>query len=370
MSFHWQDDDREEVETKAPGDKRELMVHVFYPAADEASGTPAAYMPDADALRLAMSKKHHQTVAAMRAHSIENAPLPPGDARYPLAIVAPGGGMKGLSYHALCEDLASHGWIVAAIDPPYNARAVRMPDGRVLGDIKPNERGWPQPKSEQEYRRFYQERIEHWCRDISFVIDQLAALDAGNGPLAGQIDLARGVGVVGHSRGGQAAGTVRLLDERVRGGINLDGTQRELSFQPVKGDNVGGDAPFLWIQKTLEVPTDEQLKRVKHTREEFEAEMKKITDEWDRRLGSVTGGAMRVYIDRPGITHIDFSDEPFWDDLSETDRAAKQKTIADTRAWVRAFFDGTVRGEWADFKRLAGEKQPEVTVYTFGQMWP
>src|SRR6185503_14983527 len=143
--------------------------------------------------------------------------------RYPVIVFAPGGGMKGLTYHSLFEDLASHGWVVAAIDPPYNARAVRMLDGRVLGNLAPTERGWPAPKSRDEEMRFYQERIVHWARDVSFVIDQLTALDRGNGPLARRLALLRGVGVAGHSRGGQAAGTVRLLDDRVRGGINIDG---------------------------------------------------------------------------------------------------------------------------------------------------
>jgi hypothetical protein len=88
----------------------------------------------------------------------------------------------------------------------------------------------------------------------------------------------------------------------------------------------------------------------------------------------VTGGALRVYIDRPGIQHIDFSDEPFWDGtLTPANRPGRLQTIADTRAWVRAFFDGTVRGEWAALKRLAGEaskSQPEVTVHVFGKLWP
>jgi len=54
-------------------------------------------------------------------------------------------------------------------------------------------------------------------------------------------------------------------------------------------------------------------------------------------------------------------------------RPGKLKTVANTRAWVRAFFDGTVRGDWTDIKRLAGaaaKPQPEVTVYVFGKMWP
>src|SRR5690606_3649116 len=118
---------------------------------------------------------------------------------------------KALTYQALLEDLASHDWVVAAIDPPYNAPAVRFPDGRVLGRLSPEERGWPQTRDPEERLRFYKERIVHWCRDISFVIDQLTALDRGRGPFGGRLDLERGVGVFGHSRGGQAAGAVRLL---------------------------------------------------------------------------------------------------------------------------------------------------------------
>ncbi|MGI8783267.1 MAG: hypothetical protein ACR2L2_06410 [Acidobacteriota bacterium] len=74
----------------------------------------------------------------------------------------------------------------------------------------------------------YRERIVHWSRDVSFVIDQLTVLDRGNGPFARRLDLERGVGVLGHSRGGQAAGTVRLLDERGRGG-RAPSTKRRFS---------------------------------------------------------------------------------------------------------------------------------------------
>jgi hypothetical protein len=375
VSFHWTDAGREELETSASGDRRELMVHLFYPAAAGAAGEFARYVPDAEAMRGPWNDEQVARITAMRAFSRENAALPPGDARYPVIIFAPGGGMKGLTYHVLHEDLASHGWVVAAIDPPYNARAVRFPDGRVLGNLSPSERGWPRPQNPEENMRYYRERIVHWCRDVSFVIDQLTALDRGNGPFARRLDLERGVGVFGHSRGGQAAGSVRLLDERVRGGINIDGTQGEYPFQPVKGEEVSGRQPFLWIQQPIPPPpTDEQLKRAGRTRAEYDAEVKRIQATWDRKLGAVTGGALKVEIARAGITHIDFSDEPFWDgSLTAATRPGKLKTIADTRAWVRAFFAGTVRGDWADLKLLAGEggkSQPEVTVQSFGKMWP
>jgi hypothetical protein len=51
MSFHWRDAARAELETSAPDDKRELMVHLFYPADANASGARAPYIPDNDAMR-------------------------------------------------------------------------------------------------------------------------------------------------------------------------------------------------------------------------------------------------------------------------------------------------------------------------------
>ncbi|MCI0587467.1 MAG: hypothetical protein L0323_11565 [Planctomycetes bacterium] len=375
MSFHWKDAAREELETLAGDDKRELMVHVFYPADPEAKEPRATYMPDADAMRPPFSEAQLAAVSALRATSLQGAALPPGDARFPVVLFQPGGGMKGLTYHTLCEDLASHGWVVAAIDPPYNARSVRFPDGRVLGGLRPAERGWKSPHDWEENLRNYKERIVHWTNDAAFVIDRLADLDRGEGPLAKRLDLARGVGIAGHSRGGQAAGTVRMLDARVRGGINIDGTQGPYPFQPVKGEEVSGEAPFLWIQQPLPPPpSEERLKQQGKTRADYEAEIEKITGTWHRRLEAIAGGAAMVTFARPGIAHIDFSDEPLWDvGMSAEDRAGKLATIADTRVWVRAFFDGAVRGDWEPFKKVvaeAGKSRPEIRAQVFGKLWP
>jgi hypothetical protein len=68
--------------------------------------------------------------------------------------------------------------------------------------------------------------------------------------------------------------------------------------------------------------------------------------------------------------NIDFSDEPYWDGtMTDANRAGRLRTIGDARAWVRAFFEGTVRGDWEGLKRLTAEKSPEVTVNTFGRLW-
>jgi hypothetical protein len=374
-SFHWKDTARAELETSAPDDKRELMVHLFYPADAKATGAPAVYVPDAEVMRGLWNDAQLARITAMRTYSRENVPLPRGKARYPIILFSPGGGLKALTYHALLEDLASHGWVVVALDPPYNARALRLPDGRVLGNLQPHERGWPQPRNPEESQRFYKERNVHLARDISFVIDHLTALDKGKGVFAKRLDLERGVGVFGHSRGGQAAATVRILDSRVRGGINIDGMVGDYAVIPVTEDDTAvGATPFLWIQKPLPPPTDEQLQRARRSRAEFDAEFARVMEKWRRQLSAITGGALRLTMNRPGITHIDFSDEPFWDGTMTPDnRPGRLQTIAETRIWVRAFFDGTLRGDWANLKRLVSEtskSQPEVTIHIFGRMWP
>jgi len=55
--------------------------------------------------------------------------------------------------------------------------------------------------------------------------------------------------------------------------------------------------------------------------------------------------------------------------MTPASRPGKLQTIAETRAWVRAFFDGSIRGDWAGLKSMATTR-PEVTVRVFGKLWP
>jgi len=328
MTFHWTDTEREELETRAAGDKRELMVHIFYPGDASAPGMRAPYLPDADLLRRDWNETQISTMETMRSYSRENAPLPSDKTRYPVAIFLPGRGTKVLMYQALIEDLASHGWVVAAIDQTYNA-PVRFPDGRVLGNLFPAEDGWPDAKTNTNS---YNARILHRARDVGFVIDELTALDNGNGPFARRLDLKRGVGVFGHSLGGTTAGTVRLLDKRVASSVNLDGVGGNGAFILAKGPRAGGLQPIMWIL----------ARSVEH-------------ETWHpyRALALVSGGGLRIYLNRPGFTHRDFSDEPFWNvSMSPDERSAKLQAIAEIREWVRTFFESTVRGDRVGLERF------------------
>lgn len=357
-SFHWIDRSRDELDTSDPDDVRELMVHLFYPAEPGSEAPRAVYVPDADLMLGPFSADQVERVSAMRAHAVEDAPPADDPSRFPVILFLPGGGLKVLTYHAILEDLASHGWVVAAVDPPYNARAMRLPDGRVLRRPAGAASGWPEPASPAEELRQYRDRVGQWARDASQVIDELEALDAADGPekgpFAGRLDLARGVAVVGHSRGGQAAGTARLVDERVSGALNLDGSQGEHMFQPLGDDPDVGSQPFVWIHGPLPPqPSETELAEAGYTRGQYDALITRIVASWTLRLAAIDDGALRVVFEHPGFDHIDFADEHFWDGTPEAALAGTRRVLDDTRIWIRAFAEGAVLDDWSAIEALA-----------------
>lgn len=357
LSFHWKDLARQELETKASGDVRELMVHVFYPRDPTVAGKRAVYLPDADALRGSWQDAVLNRIRALHSFSYDGGPIAPGMQRFPVAVFLPGGGLKALMNHTLIEDLVSHGWIVAAIDPPYNA-PVRFPDGRVLGDIEPGKEGWPPAPPDSNLtpqerldrldrkRQDERERMTHWAKDVSFVIDQLAAQDTAlDSPLVHRLDLGRGIGVFGHSLGGLAAGTARLVDSRVRAAINLDGWGFDGAFAEIKGSDMGVQ-PFLWILRRTERSYPDQ-----------------------RELEPISGGAIRVNLNRPKFAHGDFTDEAFWSETAaQANRAERVRGLTDVRRWIRAFFDATIGGRPTDLRQLIARpaRSTPNTVRTFG----
>jgi hypothetical protein len=58
------------LETSAPGDKREIMVHLFYPADPNRASARAAYVPDAEVMRGPWNDEQLARITAMRAFSL------------------------------------------------------------------------------------------------------------------------------------------------------------------------------------------------------------------------------------------------------------------------------------------------------------
>jgi hypothetical protein len=341
------------------------VTYLFYPAVTTPDLQPAAYIPDGELMRPVWKDDLTDRLLHLRTHTFVDAAVSSARASFPVLVFIPGGAQKALSYTGLLEELTSRGYIIAALELPHNAQGMQFPDGTVLPRVPAADRGWEEAKTLVDRARIYPLQIEHWARDASFVLDQLDLANRKDVRLAGKIDLSR-VGAVGHSKGGMAAGMLRLIDKRVRGAMNIDGNDRGKGFATL-ADGAGGAQPFLWLEKEFKWPTSEQLQQAGMNSAEIDA----LWVEGYRLLGTVRGGAKHVVIAQPDINHLDFGDYGVWTTTTDPSaRATKLRTLRITSDFAAAFFDGVLNNNWQTYQELSRSADlPEVTTRTFGREW-
>jgi dienelactone hydrolase len=186
-------------------------VQLWSPAA---SGGPAVtYLPAAvartAAAELGVPPARLET-ATVRARA--GAPVRARSGGWPIVVFSPGYGESRQLYTGLVSDLASRGYVVAALDHPGQATAIVYPGGRsvVLRQL---------PRVLGRFQTLVRQRVAA----ISVVLDRLRGLPA----FAGALDLAR-IGVLGHSLGGAAAAAALVANERIAAAVDLDGSIGDL----------------------------------------------------------------------------------------------------------------------------------------------
>ncbi len=244
-AFHWEDLLREELITSAPGDNRELMVHLFYPT-DSTTGdfrTPIVRARHWTTLSTEQFVSGH----ALRRSNYDGVFWPfehepaisAADASYPVIIFSHGGGGAIERNLFLIGELASRGFVVAAINHTYFTDFVSFPDGRLVTG-----RGFGldnDPTITPAEEALLADAQDLWSDDQIFVLEQLISLDqAPVGGFFGRLDLNR-VAAGGFSFGGASAYEAASKDPRVRAVVEGDGT----IWQPA-GLNIA--VPLLFVQ--------------------------------------------------------------------------------------------------------------------------
>lgn len=324
----WTDPDRAETATSRTDDMRTVVVQLWYPAQD---GLPAArrarYLGRTaqEARLVAHGAADYLGIpgfildgpARARTRSVPDAPAAGG--RFPVVLFSPGLGGVRTQNTAWAEELASRGYVVAALDHPYDSAVVALADGRTIrtrlaatGDPAEDNRraaGWTAVRA----------------ADLGFVLSQLGRLDRGAIPglLTGRLDTRRAA-ATGHSLGGAAALQAARQDPRFAAVINLDGFPRDPAPRPFR-------QPALALTHDIE-PGEEA---------DYLHRLTRVL-----QLSTATGYRLTV----PGSAHLTFTDAPLYlpplpSLVGSSGRAAGPRLTA---AVTAAFLDATLRGKPGD----------------------
>ena len=345
------DPDRPEIWTEDPDDIRELHVTVFYPAVDTPDGEPAVYMAENLREALAQAKGYDAAgLARVRPNSRVEMPLLTSEAPYSLLIFLPGYAGHPLQYTALLEEIASHGYVVAALSHPYFTEVTRFSDGRLVN----------RPPLEQLTATTMSDETVQVVADTQFAIDQLLSLNADHPLLAGSIDPDR-IAIFGHSYGGAVGLDVAAVDARLKAVINLDGgTLIITSRGPV-------DVPYLFIES--EVPLMNETEQAELG---ISAEAMEISRESVRQTFARVPSGYNLFV--PGMRHASFLDWGYlhqWvDGLYASDGYGTIDPVlvyALTSDFMRAFLDLHLNAAPDSRMEAVFTQYPDVVVETYPQ---
>lgn len=244
-AFHWEDPLREELITRAPDDNRELMVHLFYPT-DSTTGdyrTPvvrAQHWATLGAQEFASARVLRRSNYDGVFWKFEHEPaVSAAAASYPVIIFSHGGGGAIERNLFLIGELASRGFVVAAINHTYFTDFVSFPDGRLISN-----RGFgldDDPAITPAEEALLADAQDLWSDDQIFVLEQLISLNQDPaGSVFGRLDMNRVV-ASGFSSGGAAAYEAASKDPRIRAVVEGDGRV----WEP---DGLDIAVPLLFVQ--------------------------------------------------------------------------------------------------------------------------
>ncbi|MEV3990558.1 alpha/beta hydrolase [Streptomyces sp. NPDC049837] len=322
-TLHLVDTDRPDPWVPEAG-PRELMVSMYYPARPGGGGRTARYMTTGEARAFIEDRKltdavRPETLSATRTNARPGAA--PARGRFPLVVLSPGFTVNRWTLTVLAEDLASRGYVVAAVDHAYESVGTAFPGGRLLTCVACG-------------RASMAEVAKGRAQDVSFLLDRLTAWRH-----ARVIDHTR-TGMAGHSVGGSSAAATMAGDPRVRAGANMDGG----FFDSVPFQGLDG-RPFMLLG-TADGGTS------------WDKDGWPRLDGWKRWL-KVTGSGHFTFTDTPVLAEqlgLLPPDEPL----------SGERSQEITRTYVAAFFDQHLKGVGQPLLDGPSADHPEVVFHKHG----
>ncbi|MFF4364651.1 alpha/beta hydrolase family protein [Streptomyces sp. NPDC001594] len=370
----WTDPRRPETFTADADDRRTVVVQLWYPARKSPDGVRRAQylgrtaeeartVSESLARGVGLPGFLIDGVPRARSRAVFDAPVADGGGRFPVVLFSPGSSGVRTQNTAWAEELASHGYVVAALDHPYDSAAVVLSDGRTVttatrssGDADEDAKlaaGWTAIRA----------------ADLGFVLTRLTALTGQDGqaqqggqvaqgsqvalggqpgqgpdgtadPLTGRLDTGR-VAVAGHSMGGAAALQAARQDPRFAAVVDLDGFPHGPATPAL-------DRPALALTQEVTTGTDPRY-------------LPRLTG----ALAANTATSYRLTV--PGAAHLTFTDGPLYlppvpTIVGSLGRTRSPRVVAGA---TLAFLDAVLRNGWDG---RGGPGDPADALRAYGEL--
>ena len=290
----------------ANGTRRELAMRLWYPASLQGNTKciPAAYASPA------VWNYFAQLVGVrpfpVKTNSCWEAAVAAGP--HPVVVFSPGFTATFTDYTFLTEDLASRGYVVAAVAHTYESTGVELRDGHMAKSVLGSHLGGPMKGDDLSLSTALYVRM----LDLQSAVSELERLNSRDAAFEKKLDLSR-IAVAGHSLGALSALLDAQIEPRFRAAILMD------SFVPA----------------ALPSATKKPVLILAAGRERWEPT--------ECRLWSNLAGP-RFAVNFPGAEHVAMGDW-IWLTRNSVEAGAMgpDKTMAAIRDYIAAFLDAHLR---------------------------
>jgi len=229
---------------------RRFMIQVWYPATIKSTDVKAPWMSNANIYAPAIAKFIKMPsffldhLALVNIPAYKNAQLASAEKPFPVILFSHG--WKGFNAQNTGQalELASHGYIVIAVQHTYGAIVTVFPDGTIAPN---NPNALPADDNDPNYEVIAHKLENQWAGDLSFVLDQVEDPKSEAGAFFNQrADFSR-VGAYGHSTGGGAVIQFCATDARCKAVLGMDPFMRPVS-EEILASGISQPSFFMFSQ--------------------------------------------------------------------------------------------------------------------------